>query len=127
VTALDVLGGKYPEDVRAIARHNIERESGDDTTDALDRAQVEFVWLAEVDTWKRVKAQAAYSTQQVDPFDRADRPGKQPRPLDPTKEPATEKQVRYLCFLGVSQARAETMSKKQAGFLIGKLKMEQGR
>lgn len=83
VTALDLLGGTYPEDVRALAHELIEEDGGNrNTMDALNEAkeklaqkrakELEEKERAEEARKARVKAKAKFSTRYIDPFDVCD-------------------------------------------------------
>lgn len=83
VTALDLLGGKYPDEVRALAHDMIEEDGGNrDTMEALAEAQArvnekrrkeqEEKERAEEARKARLKAKAKFSTRYVDPFDICD-------------------------------------------------------
>lgn len=80
VTALDLLGGKYPEDAKALAHDIIEKDGGNrNTTDALEEAQARIIAKrkkeeeekerAEEEKKKRIKAKATFSSRFIDPFD----------------------------------------------------------
>lgn len=79
ITALDLLGGKYPDEVRALAHELIEQDGGNrDTMEALEEAEEaikqkrrkeeEEAIRVEEERKKRIKAKAAYSTRYIDPF-----------------------------------------------------------
>lgn len=83
VTALDLLGGKYPDDVRQLAHELIEKDGGNrNTMDALDEAKEKLAQKrvkeqeekerAEEARKAKLKAKAKFSTRFVDPFDVCD-------------------------------------------------------
>jgi superfamily II DNA or RNA helicase len=123
ITAADVLGGKYGSPVRAYAKKTSTDEGKPAAVgESLDRAAAEMALEAAQEEWRRrLTARAEFHTEEVSPFDRRQVTGKNGAALPP-KEPATESQIRYLCRLGKSEEWARTLSKKQAGFWIGKLK-----
>jgi len=69
-SALDILGGKYDEDVVAKAREIVERENGALAEDALERAaqEIEAEKARAAAKRARVKGNVNYRTQTVDPF-----------------------------------------------------------
>ncbi|HUG50754.1 MAG TPA: DEAD/DEAH box helicase family protein [Terrimesophilobacter sp.] len=70
-SALDILGGKYDDEVVAKAREKVEREGGMMAADALDAAAAEIKAAKEREAAKRarVRGKVTYSTQAVrDPF-----------------------------------------------------------
>jgi superfamily II DNA or RNA helicase len=123
VSAADLLGGKYPEDVCQEARRKIADRPGYDATKALEEAAAE---LAErerkkaAEALRRAKARArvGHTAQQIDPF-------KVMGVADPTTEfgsrfgdaPASEAQLRTLDRFGVPLP--EGMTKRGASRLIG--------
>lgn len=83
VTALDLLGGKYPDDVRNLAHDLIQEDGGNrDTMDALNEAQEHLAQKrrkeqedkekAEEARKAKIKAKAKFSTRFIDPFDVCD-------------------------------------------------------
>jgi superfamily II DNA or RNA helicase len=70
-------------------------------------------------------ARGTFRAQEVDPFGGGTRHRfAGPKPV---REPASERQVRCLCWLGVAEATARGWSKGKAGAVISRLKAEQGR
>jgi len=127
VTAADVLGGKWGEPVRAYSRKNAEEE-GDavDLEESLQRASDEMAWeeeykrrlLATQEARRRaaIKAQAEYSTEDVDIYG-----GYSPVSAQTVAAGPSEKQIKYLVYLGVPRATAAGYTKKQASVVIDKL------
>lgn len=139
ITSADVLGGKYPEEEREEAVEDAEeldgdmalslwaarmkRELGQDGFNAelarLEKeAKDEEYWFNR-QRQEIIANEINYSSRNVDPFNcgdwsRAPSEGYSDRPSD--------KQVRYLCYLGVSEATARTYTKRQASAIIQKLK-----
>lgn len=126
-SSADVLGGKFPEDVREYAARTIREEGhAPDAQDALERADAELALLKEESQRRQrvVAQQASYRIQVVDPFGgrgRVETNG--PVDVGPAQL-ATNKQVNYLLYLGRRLGRnwdredLERMSKAQAGKLI---------
>lgn len=124
VTAADVLGGKYGIPVRDYARETVsEEERPVQVAEALDRAEAELDLLEEEKRRRRrIVARAEYQLNQVSPFDT--RQGATATLEKPKQQgdPATDAQVRYLCFLGVREETARNYTKRQASAVIEKLK-----
>ena len=125
VTCADLLGGKYDEPVREYAKKTLADEKRPaPVKEALDRAEAELMLLEEekrrVARLAAVKAEADYRTVAVSPFggSAAAASGEKPRRKG---IPATERQVRYLLFLGVREATARGYSKRQASAVIDDL------
>lgn len=129
VSMEDVLGGKWGSPVRQYARKTAEEEGHAMLVEeSLERADDELAFIEEQNEWLRrrekIRAEAEYRTQDVDPFS-----GQASRLTTAAKaphEPATDKQVWLLVRLGVRRETAEGYSKKQAGYMISKLKGERG-
>jgi superfamily II DNA or RNA helicase len=69
-SALDILGGKFDDEVVARAREIVEREGGALAEEALERAakEIEAQRAREAARRAKVQGKVKYSTQQVDPF-----------------------------------------------------------
>lgn len=132
VTALDVLGGKYGTPVRDYAKETVAAEQRETpVAEALDRAERELTLDADQEEYQRrrhITAEADYRTREVSPFGGSVAPAVAEQKA-PRGEPATDKQVRYLCFLGVPYATAKAYTKRQAGAVIDSIlkKREEGR
>lgn len=142
VSTADVLAGDMPEDlveaakaemqktgesedIRAAAwRKKLERDEEEERKrkeaeerqrqrEALDHARRE-----------RIRAEAAYRTRDIDPFDAHDiaveRPGSKYR------GGSTDAQVKALVAYGVDRTTAMSWSKRQAGAVIGEYKRKRG-
>lgn len=133
-SSVDVLGGKYSEEVREYAARTIQEEGhATDAQDALARADAELALLKEEDERRArederrariVAQQSSYRTQVVNPFAESG-PVEANGPVDVgPAHLATNKQVNYLQYLGRRLGRRwnryelERMSKRQAGKLI---------
>ncbi|MCA1824372.1 MAG: DEAD/DEAH box helicase [Frankia sp.] len=132
VSAADVLGGKYPEDVVAAAAAAVEKDPGKDVAQALadaqrakEERQAALERAREEDARRRAGAKTTvrYTTQEVDPFGVLDieRPKYSGRFGD---EVASEKQVALLQKWKVPLP--ENVSKRDANRLIGEC-IERGR
>lgn len=125
VTAVDLLGGKYGEPVRAYARQTLEEE-GDSAAvgESLDRATDELVLLEEVKEDRRrarVKAAADYEAREVSPFAGAVGYSRRTGMAFAPAETATPKQVNYLVYrANWGRDQAMRLSKRQASAIIGK-------
>lgn len=79
VTTLDILGGKYSDEERGLAREFIEADGQKNTEEALKEAAAELearrrkkleeAARLEEARKKRVKAKATFTSREVDPFD----------------------------------------------------------
>jgi superfamily II DNA or RNA helicase len=125
ITAADVLGGKYGVPVRDYARQTVASENKPvAVAEALDRAEAELDLLEEErERRRRITARAEYRTREVSPFDTRQAAAPD-RIASPPADPPTDKQVRMLCWLGVSAVRARSYSKRQASVVIDKLMAE---
>ena len=125
VTAADVLGGKYGIPVREYARETVSEEQRPvPVAEALDRAEAELDLIdEEKERRRRIVAQARFRTHEVSPFDR--RQGTTAAlPRSSGQGDATDKQIRFLCRLGVREETARSFSKRQASTVIDKLLKE---
>lgn len=145
VTAADVLGGRYDDEVREHAKLKaLENEGAIDEQledsrmevaaesaqslymDKLQQSLTEV--LADLDesdranARDRIKADARFRLVDVSPFDDADTVYHRTTGKATPKDPATEKQVRYLKFLGVPEDISRGYSKRQAGAVISSIK-----
>lgn len=78
ISTLDVLGGKFSEEERELAREFIEEEGAKDTEEALEQAseelqsrrrkKMEEAARVEEERKRRIKAKATYTAKAVDPF-----------------------------------------------------------
>lgn len=123
VTAADILGGRYGIPVREYARETVSQEEREvPVAESLDRAEAELDLLAEERERRRqIIARPDYRTREVSPFDA--RQGAAYAPAAPRRagDPATEKQVRMLCWLGVQESTARGYGKRQASAVIDDL------
>jgi superfamily II DNA or RNA helicase len=135
VTAADVLGGRYGQEVRRYAVATLAGEGrGAPVDEALARAEAELALaeeerlrLAEQERRRRVVAEVEYSTARVDPFDRTRAAVAGPDDATrPRADPATPKQVGYLVYLGVPRATAAAYGRRQASAVIDKLLRRRG-
>lgn len=127
ISAADVLGGRYGEPVRKLARENAEREGRPaPVAEGLERARDEIEFMSDFEKLrKKIVAEARYRTSSVSPFtNRQHSDGSGPN-VKPLRGGATEKQVNYLVHLGVSRDVAEGYSVRQAGAVIDSLKKKQ--
>ena len=120
-SALDILGGKYDDDVVAKAREIGDREDGaTPVQETLELAAKEIAAAKAREAAKRsrIKAKVNYRTEAVDPFDVLH---VRPLPEDGNAArfgmTATEKQIAFLERAGVEIA--EDMSRARASQLIG--------
>lgn len=129
VTAVDVLGGDYDAEVRAIARRaSAARGGGSMLTDELLRLAADMRTLShlaeEARKREKVKAEVAYREERLRLGDRtshyADDDGEARR-----FDLATDKQVWKLRTLGVPYSIASRYTKRHASKEIGKLLMAQ--
>jgi hypothetical protein len=142
ITSADVLGGKWDEAARDKAIEALQSGAGDvrqavfdahldgvlEEQDAATRKMLERQ-VAEVErevelmlrsqAREHVTAEASYHAYEVDPFHHRSAP--RSYASSGTKNPPTEKQVRYLVRLGVKEETARGYSKRQAAAVIGKL------
>lgn len=120
ITAVDIFGGKWGQEVRQYAKRTLEEEgSAAGTDDALDRADAELALLAEEEERrKRIVARAKY---RVEDFHAeggvADR---EQREEAHAGEGATPKQIGLLVNLGIPRETARQWTKRQASAVIGK-------
>lgn len=126
VSAADVLGGDYSDEVKQYAKSALADAAGSrPIEDALDRAEAEIELLREEEERKaRVVAEVDYRVRYLG--DGASGPVREHRPQQ-RGEPATAKQIGMLVFLGVPRHKAERVTKQQARGWIGKLMQEKGR
>ena len=139
IRAQDVLGGQYAGPIREYAAKNDEVDGNPmDVNASLDRAEAELELIEEEERRqkriveeaerrrRRIVAEVDYQTVDVSPFARGARMLHENEPAPPTRErePASDKQVRYLVRLGMEEDKARALGKKQAGFWIGKLVAE---
>lgn len=129
-SSADVLGGKFPDDVREYATRTIREEGhAPDAGEALERADAELELLKEEAERRRkiVAQQASYQTQVVDPFGERGDVRTNAAPNVGPAHLATNKQVNYMVYLsrklGLRWDRGdlEQMSKPQAGKVIDDL------
>jgi superfamily II DNA or RNA helicase len=125
VSALDVLAGKYDDEVIDKARDILEAQGMDGMLagDALERAQQLVDQAREREAAKRLKLKARGAERVVierDPFALLDlsNPEEDPRYAAYRAE-ATEKQVAFLSKKGIQEA--EKLSKRQASAIIARL------
>ncbi len=133
VTATDVLCGEWSLEVRNRVKDSILGEEDVDLDEAAEKAtreldeekiaaQREAERLAEEIRRKeraRLKAEAEFAAREVDPFSGSRRGTVQMRG---NVDPATDKQLNYLRFLGLKDAKMLNISKRQAMRMIGQLK-----
>lgn len=118
VNAVDVLGGDYGEPVTSYAKKVIEKEKDPaKVQELLDRSQAELDLLREEEERRVLKARVEYRLRTV---------GTDAGPVRETapgsnRHMATDKQIWRLCKLGVSRAKAESFTKRQASVVIDKL------
>jgi len=113
VCVTDILGGKYPDEVRARAKEILQ--SGEEVSPeaALEEAAASLAEeqerrrLAEAARRARLRAQASYRTETYDPFKVLG----VARPQHPGAEPASVKQLEFLQKFGVDGDR---MSRAEA-------------
>ena len=109
----DILGGKWPEEVRARADELLKEGEYEDVEEALEeadeqlRAEAERAKRDAIAKKQKLRAKVDYSTRSYDPFDLLD--------IDPMRDPneenASEAQIDFLRKFGVD---ATEMSKRQA-------------
>lgn len=127
ITAHDILGGKYGVAVRDYARKT-SQEEGEvrPIEDALERAKDEIDLLVEERERRRraeIKARAEYHAREVSPFGTDTAPSMEAGSIP--AEPITPGQRWYLVSrLGFPADKADRLSKKQAGAIIGRSKRE---
>jgi len=125
ITAADILGGKYDDEVIARAKKNMcannpgENPDGADVTEALEKAKKELAEEQRRITEKRkgMLAVAKYVTRSIDPFNRFDLVEAQV--ADPTFiiSPTEEAQLRKLLKKDYAQC---SLSRRQA--LVGEMR-----
>lgn len=128
VQAADILGGKYGEPVKSYAKKTMSEENRPTPIqEALERAEAELALeQEEAERRRHVKAsEVTFRLQTVSPFGRG-QAAPQPRTA-PRGDPPTDGQIRYLLYLGVSEAMARSYTKRQASAVIDDLKSKQGR
>jgi superfamily II DNA or RNA helicase len=120
-SALDILGGKFDDEVVARAREIVEREGGALAEEALERAakEIEAQRAREAARRAKVQGKVKYSTQQIDPFavlhiDQGD-DGEYAERFGMT---ATEKQIASLERAGI-EIPGGGMSRAAASRLLG--------
>lgn len=106
ICVVDVLGGKYPDEVRARAKEILQEgetspESALEQAEAALAEEAEQRRLAEVARRMKLKATASYRTQSFDPFEVLGMPPVQ----RPGVEPASQKQLEFLQKFGVDGDR----------------------
>jgi superfamily II DNA or RNA helicase len=122
ITAHDILGGKYGEQVRSYAKQTQQEEQkSQDIEKALARASDELTLLEEIAERKRkeeIKAKAKFWSEKVDAFSGERLKSKVKH--EQAQEPATDRQIWVLVRrLNFSVEKARSMSKRQAGKIIG--------
>lgn len=123
VTAADVLGGNYDDEVIQLAARAVAEAGGDDVDtrealrDAAKRRHEEKMREMEAEARRRRKlvATAEFSTRSVSPFDILDIEPARHRGWDREPEAASEKQVAALQRWGVP---TEGLTKRQASQLM---------
>ena len=123
VTAVDVLGGRWSLAERELVKEQLKDKEGpveidDEVLEArreLERREEERL---RAERAKR-KARAKFSDREVDPF--GGRRGSS-RLNGKYKEPASDKQCRYLWVLGLKDVNQFSLSKAQAGRMITQFK-----
>jgi superfamily II DNA or RNA helicase len=119
MTACDILGGNYEDEVVELAQRKAASAPGRNVTEALDDAEREIRARKKRDAdeaarRRHVKGKVDYQTYAVDPFNVFDLPVQRERKWDVGKHP-TEKQVAFCGKAGIS---TEGMSRAQVGQLI---------
>lgn len=124
VSLADVLAeaeGDTP--LLALAKAKAQATGGPaDMAEALGRARAELWRQASAELLARraeLLARASFRAEEVDPLGGGTSHRFAGAP--PRRQPASEKQVRYLCYLGVPEAKARGYSKGQAGAVIDRL------
>jgi superfamily II DNA or RNA helicase len=119
VSAADILGGKYGEPIRAYAKRTMQAEGQSATIDAaLERAEAEMLLLEEETERRRnVQAKAQYRLKEVFGGDVG---AKREYEHQSNREPATQKQIGMLHYLGMPWQSACKLTKKQASAIINK-------
>lgn len=116
VTALDALGGRYDDEVIALAER-LAKAGEKPASVALDEAVDEWRRLKEEER-RHIKADVKYKIASIDPFDVLDlSPMRQPGWY--TERPASEKQIALLEKWKIPNAQSYT--KAAAGRMIGEL------
>ena len=124
IRTTDILGGKYPEDVRERANQIVERDGASDTDDALQRAEKEIAdevaRRLEESNAKRAKIRTStkYTRQEQDPFAVFGVTPHREESIDRAK-PITDKQLE---FLGRMNIPTEGLTMAQAQQLIIEVK-----
>lgn len=120
MTTADVLGGKYDDEVIALARKEVEEGGSADMMDALERAEQTLERKrkeeAEREKRKAVKATARYSTSAINAFDILDVTPERVRGWDQGIM-ATQKQIDTLEKFGV---KADGMNRRHASQILDK-------
>lgn len=156
VSALNILGGNYSEDVIEAAKRRLAADgSSADVLEALaetkrlmdeeaeerrrkyieeqkerqrreaERSEAER--LRRATEWakrEKIRAEAQYRTELVNPF--AGQPIPEQVGVGMFRGGATEGQIKYLMKLGISEEKAASFSKGQAGAVIDKLTRQTG-
>lgn len=127
ISTLDILGGRYPEDVVNWVRKNQESsgEQFDIDEELINREQEVKRQLAEADAKRRrgVIIRAETKSRDVDPFNWADRIASKGMPRHWFFRPATEKQRNILERYGVDPGN---MTIAQASSAIDKIATQRG-
>lgn len=127
ITAADVLGGKWNAEVRQYARKSLQEEGqARDLDDALELADAELALLAEeAERRRKIVAKVEYGTREVGLGDCAVT-SSTATPDVHRGDQASQGQVWFLVNRGGWEPhKAQALSKKQAGAIIGKIKSGQ--
>lgn len=125
ITVVDILGGDLTKEVADIVTRNMrKRGKPSDVAEEIEAAQLEIKLRAErkakqQDHRLKLRAQADYTSREVDPFNAHDSFHRENSNLRPT-----DKQIYFLKSHG--HANAERYTIKQASAVIGKIKSSGG-
>lgn len=119
VSSIDILGGNYDVETRALAQQRIGVKPADVGRE-LKKAAAELALRREQDRRRRIKAGVSYTTEFVDPFGHDASPGE--HVMDRQRGGCSDAQIALLVNLGVPRETAANYSGRQAGAVIDSLR-----
>lgn len=117
----DVLGGNYDVEARALARREAQKERKD-IGEVMEQAAALLCLERQWKERENIRARAEYQSYAANPFDADEATPSGSNYTGPKRGTATDGQVAFLVNLGISQDKAMSCSKAQAGAMIDSLK-----
>lgn len=116
ITAADILGGKYSDDIVEAAKKALKESEGGDVLAALMAAKAEAE-SADAERRKKISMNVKIGKRTVDPFDLFDISSER-EPGWMKGKPATDKQKMALERIGIQKPKIKAMSQHQAAKII---------